>query len=447
MARRAWATAARWWGSAFTLIELLVVVAIIAILAAMLLPALAAAREKARRASCMNNLGQIGKSTESYTGDYAGYLPSWPAWPGGGPPDGWTWCRNGGRTGTACYDNTCDLGSDHNSWVPARRPQEGNDFMFGWKTGDTPILTNTNYITGWRVMGTGYKRSTAVASHAPGRVTHSATPTWTQGELNMAPQGLSMLLTMGYLGDAAVFYCPSSKGMIADTPGARVWGIDQWGKLGGRDGNALMYGGYDQLGVSGSTYGHVLSSYNFRQTPLGIWSSWHKYQDETYTWCPGTKPKQYAHMLQPFFRTQKELGGRVLAVDTFSKGYQYDGLNRNISNLLDGNCYSQPIAMGRTIAGFGMMHHREGYTALYGGGNAKWIGDGQQKIIWHAQGQGSRTMAGTWYVTQLCNNFYYGSNVRAHITIDNTNVCYTGLAVWHELDEYGGVDVGTGTFK
>ena len=427
-------TALRRITSAFTLIELLVVVAIIAILAAMLLPALAAAREKARRSSCTNNMSQMGKAMAAYTSDFGEYMPSWTGWIHGPGPPSWTWCRSGASQETPTWTSPCTWPS-HNSGYP-RRPQETMDTLFAGKPGDIPVRSNGTYISSLRVIASGTKNT---LTHPAGGMT------WNKGVLNMAPQGLGMLLTTGYISDAAVLYCPSSKGMNFDTDRTKAWGIDQWRTLGGRDANTLMYGDFAALGVSGATEANVLSSYNYRNTPLCIWGSWHVWEDRTArVKLPGTRPTVYGGMCAPYFRTQRALRGRALVVDTFSKGGMTDGLGQSVAAILESNYYGQPIEKSREIAGFGFQHHREGYNILYGDGSAKWYGDPQQKIIWHTQGQDTRTFAGTWYVSQLRNNYYYGHDFSSSssYTIDHYYQSHSSNAVWHELDEVGGVDVG-----
>ena len=426
---------------AFTLIELLVVVAIIAILAAMLLPALSAAREKARRASCISNMGQVGRAMEAYAGDFGGYLPSWAGWPGGGPPDGLTWCR---KDGALCWDNTCNISHNTSTYCFARYPQLGNDMLYSGRSGDTPILCNSEYITGYRTIGSGWKRTTTYSTYAPGQATHTGTTTWGPGELNVAPQGLGQLLAFGYISDAGVLYCPSARHLPDDTGGlGRAMDISDWGTLGGRSGTALTHGDYKSLGCpdySNRTVA-VLSTYNYRNTPIGVHSSWHKYQDRSMggktKGVAGTKPKVYIGMLQPFFRSQRELRARALVADTFTKGCTNDGLGQRKRD----DWYAD-IAVSMKYVGFAAKHHVDGYNVLYGDGHAAWFGDPQRRIMHHAEGQNGKSFIGFWYVTQLCNNRYYTGNVDCNDKIDAKYLKDCGMAVWHEMDEFNRVDVG-----
>jgi len=417
---------------AFTLIELLVVVAIIAILAAMLLPALAAAREKARRSTCGNNFGQIARAMESYAGDYNGYFPCWTGW--GGPDK--SWCRRGGVLVT---DDTCDLYHGTGSGIQ----------RYTW-----PIGSQFAGRPDDRVIGTSYVMHLSTRCFAFGSVPRDADGQYraNAGNLNASPQGIGYLLTSGYVGDVGVFYCPSSDGMPAD---ARVhsWPahrIGHWRKLGGRDGNTLMYGQYqgsshtdpENFCVYSSSYGRMpmaQSHYQYRNTQLGLMNPWHYYQEVAgLKELPGTRPIVHVRSGQPYFRTQRELSGRALLADTFSKGSTYDANGVEVYGLY----YWAPIDMSRLIAGYGLRGHVDGYNVLYGDHHVAWYGDPQQKIIWHTQGPyADNSTAGTFYVSMMCNNYFYGNAFSTGRDVNHAYFRNTPNAVWHELDTFADIDV------
>ena len=411
----------------FTLIELLVVVAIIAILAAMLLPALAAAREKARRSSCLSNLGQIGRAFQAYSGDYSGYLPSWGGWVG---PD-YDWCFPDKFNCSGNYHSNA-----HGS--AGRYPPDYRHSYFAGKQGDTPVKLNTGYNVAWRVFAIGGKPG-------PGQTCNA-------GQLNASPQGMGYLLTSGYLQDVGVFYCPSADNQPEDVfvHRAPAHRLAHWKTIGGRNGAALQYGQWeDYCFYYSSRYGKwamAESSYNYRGTHLKLMNAWHTYQTKVprsymdgtaNSWLSGTKPRVYARVGQPYFRTQRELNGRALVVDTFSKGSTKDVFGKPVYSTY----YWKPIEMSRQIAGYGLKGHRTAYNVLYGDGRAKIYGDPQEKIVWHTQGWQTFTTAGTFYVNMLCSNFYYGYAFHAAYGIDNNRKSHSSIAVWHELDVAGGVDV------
>ena len=270
---------------AFTLIELLVVIAIIAILAALLLPALAAAREKARRTSCLSNLNQFSKGLESYCGDYGQYLPSWA--PGGGrlyaeAAPGVAMSAAAGQG--VLMPNWYETGAV----VDPRLNQTVHSLVYGdWvhssgltgaylQMSQPPFLLRNIYV--------GSKHADpAGQGNTPGSAP--------AGEHNLVPVGLGYLLKNGYIGDARLYFCPTSTNM---RPRGAEWvevqqAVYEWElsvvdspndlqTAGGFDARTLSHGNWDWLGGFGSEdkFGRgtnsivrtVLSNYDYRCVPL-----------------------------------------------------------------------------------------------------------------------------------------------------------------------------------
>jgi prepilin-type N-terminal cleavage/methylation domain-containing protein len=386
---------------AFTLIELLVVIAIIAILAALLLPALAAAREKARRASCMSNLHQMGVALESYCSDYAGYFPSSPDWGAGGINcEGYYAddCAYGAgvygdsKTGKFVYTGgVADAGYDGNIFGPYAP-------CFWWRS----------IFGGWQ----NYNVDPTNPRCCPVPPNNNGVLFLPKGELNAAPCGLGYLMACGYMNDVRSFFCPSAgDGMPCDeTDGLNYPGMNraippvgislltQIKALGGYDANSLMYGDYtaaygQNYGIQQSwgTWGlpgdyaggcGVQCTYNYRGMPLGLaamqlmkpdWSNypfpgnwdWHFYIADPGRWMKYPRPMQQAFLGCPAFKTQKQLAGRAIVSDTFSKD---SSVLSDIATLLGpGKC---------------ALAHRDGYNVLYGDSSARWYGDPQGQIMW-----------------------------------------------------------------
>jgi prepilin-type N-terminal cleavage/methylation domain-containing protein len=423
--------------AAFTLIELLVVIAIIAILAALLLPALAAAREKARRTSCLSNMKQFSIALESYNGDYNGYFPSWPGWISSSDND---WCAPNQNACT--WPGTQHSGGSGGSTAHQRAPSMSN-MQYVNRDGDTPLEMARNtydYPSFFRVIALAIKDGSS---------------DYSIGDLNLAPNGIGMLLTSGYLKDAGVYYCPSSDGMPADRTGGPTNNYNcsqlrDWKSAGGRDGETLHYGNwaaaFDGIEQSaGDSFVQVNSHYAYRNVPISIENVWHAYDDRTARGLlNGTKPGINVGAGQPIFRTQKELGGRALISDSFSKGTEYDALGQ----------YSKPKAasllLSQTIVGMGHVGHRSAYNVLYGDGSAKPFGDPQESLIWHAQSDrggssGSYGISKAWGMNTLATNVFDAVNglfQRNHPrTVDDSRFANTSLGVWHELDVFAGIDV------
>jgi prepilin-type N-terminal cleavage/methylation domain-containing protein/prepilin-type processing-associated H-X9-DG protein len=435
---------------AFTLIELLVVIAIIAILAALLLPALAAAREKARRSACMNNMKQVAVGLASYSSDYSDYLPSWTGWIG---DDNYIWTSTEPHdiktAYSRCYTEYQTIQNAKNGYGPVR--SDGGHF-----SGTSTTSRYATEMTNFRTIGWARKNLTSAGTESATYPSGTSNyPPYNAGKLNLAPQGLGMLLVSGYLGNAKSFYCPSANGMPGDKGnptdprGQGAVRLGDWKTAGGFDADTLHYGNWTLgLHANQSSYRNkrcmtVLSSYNYRNVPLGVHfgtydAPWTLDMNDTFA-IPGTKGQVKARINQPIFPTNRALASRAICSDTFSKGQEYDAIGKPIETLYDG----EPIAESVNIVGMGIKAHQDGYNVLYGDGHAAWYGDPQQKIIYHTQGDNTYAQADWGGINQLATNaivvraFSHASGGK----IDSPYVKNTSLAIWHYFDVAGEIDV------
>ena len=430
-----------WRAPAFTLIELLMVIAIIAVLAALLLPALQAAREKARRTSCISNLNQMSKALESYCGDYGQYFPC--------NATGGKKLFYDGETSGHASDRTCGTWEDTGLVTdPKLDPADGT--LHTWTIGTIagksaphcslqPPVVYRNIFVGAREIDS---LGTADAE-----------------QLNMAPVGLGYLLSSGYMGDARVYFCPSSTDMVCKS---RDW-LKRYGptyydengaaddvadlkRVGGFDARSVMYGDWNWLGpwMDYARFNQMrvlLSHYSYRclpTTPLGGTGT------TDFVVTPvgqehrvrHTNPDRGVWPGEPVFKTQKQLGGRAIASDCWGRSSMHQ-------NEFAGLAVPQP--------GEGFYGHREGYNILYGDWHAKWYGDPQERVIWWPQ----LTIAGAYAnrATSSVKDERYslvGNDLSdAEILyFDDPGystrnlMCKSGLYIWHLLDVAAGLDVG-----
>jgi hypothetical protein len=175
------------------------------------------------------------------------------------------------------------------------------------------------------------------------------------------------------------------------------------------------------------------------------YNTWHSRDDrKTRARINGTSPAVNAGNGQPLFRTLRELNGRALCMDAFSKGMHYDAMGEKAYGVK-----TATLGLSRTIYGTGIKAHRSAYNVLFGDGRVQVYGDPQERLIWHTQGNYAGTAGNAvnkrypYHILasamfDITSGFLNQSQSR---TIDNPRFAHTSFAVWHEIDVAGGVDV------
>jgi len=125
----------------------------------------------------------------------------------------------------------------------------------------------------------------------------------------------------------------------------------------------------------------------------------------------------------PPFKTQRILGARALASDSFAKGFGYRPHNDLIAMT------AQP--------GFGYYAHKDGYNVLYGDYSVSWYGDGQQRVMyWNMVYTQNYYQHGIWTTSAYGHRNTWGTACAA----DNRE--FGMPQVWHQFDAWRGEDIG-----
>ena len=331
----------------------------------------------------MNSLKQTGMAIESYCGDYGQYYPSWPA-SGGDIQE----CLPGASSQNIGQPSDLGLYSDSTHAVRSgglRRPTD-TDLLYNWRSEFTKFRTLFNGCTNLNLDASG-----------------SAGALRDAGQLNAAPIGLGFLATTNFISDVRMFFCPSAgdnmppnwgytqTGTVSPSNTNTVHRVSQMKRAGGFTGKNMTHGAWKPgqalqraqsvARISGTwtslDYLVVQGNYDYRNVPACV----ALYDSASFTSMlvggariAGVRPGRDLYPGEPFFKTQKQQGGRAVVSDSFSS----------------------PRANAAPMAepGVGRYAHMEGYNVLYGDASASWYGDPQQTIIWYDVKNGATYIMG-----------------------------------------------------
>jgi prepilin-type processing-associated H-X9-DG protein len=136
------------------------------------------------------------------------------------------------------------------------------------------------------------------------------------------------------------------------------------------------------------------------------------------------KPLTTSSVGCPAFRTQKLLGGRSIAADSFSR----------YTNTADDPNLNKQFSWG-----YALFAHKEGYNVLYGDGHTAWYGDPQQRMAWSIYWQ-----CGTDTITNEY-TYYPERNAAESVGTSTGNVFHGGgcQVGFHFFDTLAGIDTST----
>jgi hypothetical protein len=97
-----------------------------------------------------------------------------------------------------------------------------------------------------------------------------------------------------------------------------------------------------------------------------------------------------------------------------------------------------------SVPGYGILAHKEGYSALYGDGHAAWYGDPQRTIMFVTPPGVAGINTYGYYSFQYCGSdkLYWPANLYGNLLNANARQLAVPM-LWNLFDNGAGLDVGT----